>query len=83
MSNAKKYPCLNKIWVILCGEYGLPKETPFPELPHPAKDLATAELHASDLTMGTLSEWLAGKRIRPNPRLYEVMYDVWNEIDNI
>ncbi len=82
MSNAKDFPCLNKVWIVLCGEYDLPKDTPFPELPHPTKDMMVAESHAALLTMGQLGEWLGGKRLRTNPRLYEVMYDMWNELDN-
>ncbi len=78
-----KHPCLDQIWAILCSEYDLPKETPFPDLPHPAKEVEIAEYWALSLTVGNLSKWLEGKSFPCHATLHDIMNDLWQEVDNV
>ncbi len=85
MSNTiKKHPCLDNIWKIVCGEYGLPRDAPFPDLPRiPAKELEIAEYWALIMTMGKLTKWINGESFSCNSTLLKVMQDLWHEADNV
>ena len=79
-----EYPWLNNVWLILCGEYGVPKGAPSPKLLRTVRDVKRVELHASTLTMGQLGEWLDGNDETPRDyMLREVMCDLFNEVDNV
>ena len=80
----KKHHCLNNVWKIICGEYELPRDTPFPDLPKQSdKELEIAEWHAQILTMGQITKWLKSESFSCNSTLLEVMQDLWHEADNV
>lgn len=78
------YPALSNVWIIICGEYGLPRDTPMPELPKQSvHDLELAEYHAKFLTMGNISKWLKSESFACHSALLDIMQDMWHEVDNL
>ena len=84
MNTTEKHPCLDNVWKILCGEYDLPRDTPFPDLPRiPHKEVEIAEYHAQTLTMGNMTKWLESRSFCCNSTLLKVMQVMWKELDNV
>ena len=84
-TNAKKYPCLNKMWKCLCADLSIPKGTPMPNLPlRSEQEMEEAEICACIVTVGQLSDWLDGtKSPTRNPMLKLVLGELRNEADNV